>query len=186
MAMAEEGEWERVVGEDDWDAGAMSWEEEDYPTTSTSDSNTSSDCENEEGNDQGGNGNRHPAVGVGLGTALLLGATLGLGVGISVAAVATIASQQIKEQGPTLLDKLGFNSSSNKFKQRIPLNAEKWCQACDSEGRLRDFDVLLKEVAKGGVCPTIRSIVWPFLLGLVRADSSSDERALELEKLKER
>ncbi len=111
-----------------------------------------------------------------------MGATVGLGVGISVAAVAAIASQHLHPDGPTLLEKLGLG----QFKQRRPLKAERWCEACDSEGKVTNFQGLLEDISRGGVCPSIRATVWPFLLGLADPDSTAAERSAHSEALRER
>ena len=169
-----EGSWERVSRSEPWEDD--SWDEELYPDE------TSSSASDGGENGNGDEGERVTPLGVGLGTALLLGATVGLGVGVSVAALATIASRQIQQQAPSLLEKLGFQNLA----ERRPLNAEKWCEACDGEGRLTDFHGLLVAISKGGICPSIRVTVWPFILGLVKPDSTARERARDFDELRKR
>ena len=157
--------------------GRTNREEGRYSTETSSSSVSTSDGEEE------GRGGANP-IGVGIGAALLLGATLGLGVGVGVAALATVASRQIQSQAPSFFDKLGLGP--DKFNKRKPLKAEKWCECCDAEGRVANFQELLKDISKGGICETIRVTVWPFLLGLVDANSTAEERTSQYEEYRAR
>ncbi|KAG9155012.1 hypothetical protein Leryth_012194 [Lithospermum erythrorhizon] len=92
------------------------------------------------------------------------------------------------------------SSSSTKFvdwgnckspwsckRRKHVLKPKRWKQLFDADGRLSDGGVkFLKKVQSGGVDPSIRSEVWPFLLGVYDIKSSKDERhALEVQKRKE-
>ncbi|CAI5508363.1 unnamed protein product, partial [Closterium sp. Naga37s-1] len=56
------------------------------------------------------------------------------------------------------------------------LSAERW-EACQDEfGRVWAIDAALKHIQRGGVEPSIRGEVWPFLLGLYSPNSTHEER----------
>lgn len=169
---------------DDLDRQSVRTQTDSSSSASTSGSD-SEELERQEG--RGGDGEEEEEgknpIGVAIGAGLLLGATLGLGVGVGVAALATVASRQLQNQA-RLLDRFGFNAYT--FKEQKPLNAEKWCECCDGEGKVANFHNLLRDIAKGGLCPTIRVTVWPFLLGLVEANSTAQERASQYAEYRNR
>jgi hypothetical protein len=209
--MASEDSWESIGrdrDEEDLEERVTSWDEEDEHKNQndgdgggdlgegdaervTTDESTStsgrqeSDSEEEgrEEEGQGEDGEGKNPIGVAIGAGLLLGATLGLGVGVGVAALATVASRQLQNQA-RLLDRFGFNAYA--FKEQKPLNAEQWFECCDGEGKVTNFRSLLRDIAKGGLCPTIRVTVWPFLLGLVDANSTAMERASQYDEYRKR
>ncbi|XP_065863112.1 rab GTPase-activating protein 22-like [Euphorbia lathyris] len=62
-------------------------------------------------------------------------------------------------------------------KRKHALSPQQWKSLFTPDGRLEDGGVkLLKKVRSGGVDPTIRAEVWPFLLGVYDLNSSEEER----------
>ena len=173
--------WE-IVPDDIWDG-----EEEDVTIVSPVEDDDwlrHTDCEeHEEKGDSAKVQGMRGAIGVGIGTALVVGASLGIGLGVSVAALTTVAIREAQQQKPEWpwVDKI-----KRIFTKPIPLSAEKWCGACTEEGKIKDFNVILEDIAKGDISSSIRVIVWPFLLGLVDSNSTAEDRAVEFSKLKTR
>ncbi|CAI5467740.1 unnamed protein product [Closterium sp. Yama58-4] len=69
-------------------------------------------------------------------------------------------------------------TQASKFRPRVKkrLSAERW-EACQDEfGRVWAIDAALKHIQRGGVEPSIRGEVWPFLLGLYSPNSTHEER----------
>ncbi|GAB4835042.1 hypothetical protein Ancab_033310 [Ancistrocladus abbreviatus] len=65
---------------------------------------------------------------------------------------------------------------SNKRRKHVLL-PKQWKSLFGSDGKLCDCGVkFLKKVRSGGVDPSIRAEVWPFLLGVYGLDSSNEER----------
>lgn len=103
----------------------------------------------------------------------------GLAVGVAVTAVAGVAVAAavgglIYYNEGTLPFALPFSTR----RQHSPLTAEKWSDYFDpEEGKLVDGgDRLIYKVRGGGIEPSIRAQVWPFLLGVYDLDSNSAER----------
>ncbi|CAA0813056.1 Ypt/Rab-GAP domain of gyp1p superfamily protein [Striga hermonthica] len=79
-----------------------------------------------------------------------------------------------------------FYSSSGRLKspwfrrkRKHILSPDQWRNSFTPEGKLRDNGVkFLKKVRSGGVDPSIRAEVWPFLLGVYDLTSSKEERDL--------
>ncbi|CAF2088848.1 hypothetical protein BRARA_F02657 [Brassica rapa] len=65
----------------------------------------------------------------------------------------------------------------SRFKRKKPLTLQRWKSFFTPDGRLRNRGVgLLKKVRSRGIDPSIRSEVWPFLLGVCDLNSSKEER----------
>eukprot|EP00271_Cylindrocystis_brebissonii_P002918 TRINITY_DN1366_c0_g1_i1.p1 TRINITY_DN1366_c0_g1~~TRINITY_DN1366_c0_g1_i1.p1 ORF type:complete len:614 (-),score=116.59 TRINITY_DN1366_c0_g1_i1:689-2530(-) len=63
-----------------------------------------------------------------------------------------------------------------------PLTPDQWHRAFQ-QGRLKGGgEKVIGRVRKGGCDPNVRAEVWPFLLGLYEANSTSDERAAQREE----
>ncbi|EOA20380.1 hypothetical protein CARUB_v10000693mg [Capsella rubella] len=70
-----------------------------------------------------------------------------------------------------------LKSPWSRRKRKKPLTLKRWKRLFTPEGRLRNGGVdLLKKVRSGGIDPSIRSEVWPFLLGVCDFSSSEEER----------
>ncbi|KAF8722408.1 hypothetical protein HU200_022523 [Digitaria exilis] len=71
----------------------------------------------------------------------------------------------------------GLKSPWWRRRRKAPLTAQEWRALFTPEGKLEDGGVkLLKKVRSGGIEPSIRALVWPFLLGVYSLDSSEAER----------
>ncbi|TVU31986.1 hypothetical protein EJB05_23702 [Eragrostis curvula] len=71
----------------------------------------------------------------------------------------------------------GLKSPWRRRRRKAPLTAQEWRDLFTPEGKLQDGGVkLLKKVRGGGIEPSIRAQVWPFLLGVYSLDSSQAER----------
>ncbi|KAF8089947.1 hypothetical protein N665_0493s0008 [Sinapis alba] len=70
-----------------------------------------------------------------------------------------------------------LKSPWSRFKRKKPLTLQRWKRFFTPDGRLRNRGVdLLKKVRSRGIDPSIRSEVWPFLLGVFDFSSSKEER----------
>ncbi|KAG7551757.1 Rab-GTPase-TBC domain [Arabidopsis thaliana x Arabidopsis arenosa] len=70
-----------------------------------------------------------------------------------------------------------LKSPWSRRKRKKPLTLRRWRRFFTPEGRLRNGGVdLLKKVRSRGIDPSIRSEVWPFLLGVCDLNSSEEER----------
>ncbi|VVB17334.1 unnamed protein product [Arabis nemorensis] len=70
-----------------------------------------------------------------------------------------------------------LKSPWSRRKRKKPLTLRRWKRFFTPEGRLRNGGVgLLKKVRSRGIDPSIRSEVWPFLLGVCDLNSSKEER----------
>ncbi|KAI0488302.1 hypothetical protein KFK09_028130 [Dendrobium nobile] len=89
-------------------------------------------------------------------------------------------SSQVSNRG-------SLKSPWSRRKRKHVLTPQQWKRFFTSEGKLFDGGAkLLKKVRSGGVDPSIRSEVWPFLLGVYELNSSEDERnAVRKQKRKE-
>ncbi|AES98192.1 GTPase-activating gyp7-like protein, putative [Medicago truncatula] len=61
-------------------------------------------------------------------------------------------------------------------KRKRVLSPQQWESSFAPDGRIRNRGKLLKRVRRGGVDPSIRAEVWPFLLGVYGLDTTKDER----------
>ncbi|KAH7839245.1 hypothetical protein Vadar_001681 [Vaccinium darrowii] len=80
-----------------------------------------------------------------------------------------------------------LKSPWSRRRRKHALLPKQWKNLFDSNGRLYDGGVkFLKKVRSGGVDPSIRAEVWPFLLGMYDLNSSKEERdTIRVEKRKE-
>ncbi|KAI4338015.1 hypothetical protein L6164_016370 [Bauhinia variegata] len=70
-----------------------------------------------------------------------------------------------------------LKSPWSRRKRKHALSPQQWRSLFTQDGRLRDGGTkFLKRVRSGGVDPSIRAEVWPFLLGVYNLDSSKEER----------
>lgn len=75
------------------------------------------------------------------------------------------------------LDRGRLKSPWSRRKRKHVLLPKQWRSLFTTDGRLRDGGVkFLKKVRSGGVHPSIRAEVWPFLLGVYDLKSSKEER----------
>ncbi|CAK9158222.1 unnamed protein product [Ilex paraguariensis] len=84
-------------------------------------------------------------------------------------------------------DRGNLKSPWSRRKRKHALSPQQWRRLFTPEGKLRDGGVkFLKKVRSGGVDPSIRAEVWPFLLGVYELKSSKEEREiLRTQKRKE-
>ncbi|XP_022984924.1 GTPase-activating protein GYP7 isoform X4 [Cucurbita maxima] len=80
-----------------------------------------------------------------------------------------------------------LKSPWSRKKRKHALSPQQWRSLFTPDGRLRDGGIkFLKKVRSGGVDPSIRAEVWPFLLGFYDLSSSEEERdAVRVQKRKE-
>ncbi|XP_042984274.1 rab GTPase-activating protein 22-like isoform X1 [Carya illinoinensis] len=80
-----------------------------------------------------------------------------------------------------------LKSPWSRRKRKHALSPQRWRSFFTPDGKLRDGGVkLLKKVRSGGVDPSIRAEVWPFLLGVYELKSSKEERdSIRTQKRKE-
>ncbi|KAL9312840.1 hypothetical protein ACSQ67_018292 [Phaseolus vulgaris] len=70
-----------------------------------------------------------------------------------------------------------LKSPWSRRKRKQVLSPQQWKSLFTQDGRIRDGGIkFLKRVRSGGVDPTIRAEVWPFLLGVYDLDSTKEER----------
>ncbi|KAL8538100.1 hypothetical protein ACS0TY_000160 [Phlomoides rotata] len=70
-----------------------------------------------------------------------------------------------------------IKSPWSRRKRKNILTSQQWRSFFTSDGKLCDNGVkLLKKIRSGGVDPSIRAEVWPFLLGVYELTSSKEER----------
>ncbi|XP_047093623.1 rab GTPase-activating protein 22-like [Lolium rigidum] len=108
-----------------------------------------------------------------LGSAGMNGGRWNTAVAVGVTAAAGIALVAI-----VVSSRRGGIKSPWRRRRRKPVLASKeWRSLFTPEGKLYDGGVkLVKRVRNGGVEPSIRAEVWPFLLGVYNLDSSQAER----------
>ncbi|KAI3704828.1 hypothetical protein L1987_75057 [Smallanthus sonchifolius] len=73
-------------------------------------------------------------------------------------------------------DRGRLKSPWSRRKRKHPLTPQQWRSLFTPEGKLRDGFKFLKKVRSGGVDASIRSEVWPFLLGVYELNSCKEER----------
>ncbi|KAG6574260.1 hypothetical protein SDJN03_28147, partial [Cucurbita argyrosperma subsp. sororia] len=80
-----------------------------------------------------------------------------------------------------------LKSPWSRKKRKHALSPQQWRSLYTPDGKLRDGGLkFLKKVRSGGVDPSIRPEVWPFLLGVYDLTSSEEERdAVRVQKRKE-
>ncbi|XP_072966886.1 rab GTPase-activating protein 22-like [Typha angustifolia] len=86
-----------------------------------------------------------------------------------------------------LSDRGSLRSAWSRRKRKHALSRRQWYCLFSANGRFRDGGVkFLKKVRRGGIDPSIRAEVWPFLLGVYDLNSSEAERnAIMIRKRKE-
>ncbi|WOL10597.1 hypothetical protein Cni_G19356 [Canna indica] len=96
--------------------------------------------------------------------------------GIALAATIIISSRRGSLKSPW-----------SRRKRRCPLTRQQWNNLFSPDGKFRDGGMhFLKKVRSGGIDPSIRAEVWPFLLGVYDLNSSRAERnAIGVQKRKE-
>ncbi|KAL4281289.1 hypothetical protein GQ457_03G014740 [Hibiscus cannabinus] len=84
-------------------------------------------------------------------------------------------------------DRVRLKSPWSRRRKKRALSPQQWRDFFTPDGRLRDGGVtFLKEVRRRGVDRSIRSEVWPFILGVYDLNSSEEERdAVRTQKRKE-
>ncbi|KAK4273854.1 hypothetical protein QN277_017168 [Acacia crassicarpa] len=93
----------------------------------------------------------------------------------SVLFVVTSSSSPASSRSPS--DRGRLKSPWSRRKRKHALSPQQWKSLFTQEGRLRDGGAkFLKRVRSGGVDPTIRAEVWPFLLGVFDLESTKEER----------
>ncbi|XP_057950787.1 rab GTPase-activating protein 22-like isoform X1 [Malania oleifera] len=105
----------------------------------------------------------------------------------SVAAVTAMAGFALAVAVFYTSRRVHLKSPWSRKKKRHALSPSQWRSSFTSDGKLRDGGVkFLKKVRSGGVDPSIRAEVWPFLLGLYDLSSSKVERdSIRTQKRKE-
>ncbi|KAL0548826.1 hypothetical protein IC582_013302 [Cucumis melo] len=80
-----------------------------------------------------------------------------------------------------------LKSPWSRKKRKHALSPQQWRGLFTPDGKLRDGGIkFLKKVRSGGVDPSIRAEVWPFLLGVYDLSSTQEERdAVRVQKRKE-
>ncbi|XP_038686159.1 GTPase-activating protein GYP7-like isoform X2 [Tripterygium wilfordii] len=80
-----------------------------------------------------------------------------------------------------------LKSPWSQRRRKHTLSPQQWRSLFTQEGKLRDGGIkLLKKVRSGGVDPSIRPEVWPFLLGVYDLGSTKQEReVVKIQKRKE-
>ncbi|KAJ8512520.1 hypothetical protein OPV22_002954 [Ensete ventricosum] len=96
--------------------------------------------------------------------------------GLALAATLVISSRRGSLRSPW-----------SRRKRKHALTKQQWNSFFTSDGKLRDGGVkFLKKVRSGGIDPSIRAEVWPFLLGVYDLKSSKvDRKASQAQKRKE-
>ncbi|XP_043715198.1 rab GTPase-activating protein 22-like isoform X1 [Telopea speciosissima] len=133
----------------------------------------------------GGGGSRAGGISRGGGGGGFLGvaATSNVGLAIAVTAMAGLALA-----ATIVYSRRGsLKSPWSRRRRKHALSPRLWKSLFTPDGKLRNGGVkLLKKVRSGGVDPSIRAEVWPFLLGVYDLDSSKEERdSIRAQKRKE-
>ncbi|XP_051138212.1 rab GTPase-activating protein 22-like [Andrographis paniculata] len=88
-----------------------------------------------------------------------------------------VTSSNTSPASSTSSDRGRLKSPWSRRKRKHILSARQWRSLFATDGKLRDNGAkFLKKVRSGGVDPSIRAEVWPFLLGVYDLASSKDER----------
>ncbi|KAI3926693.1 hypothetical protein MKW92_040865 [Papaver armeniacum] len=98
-----------------------------------------------------------------------------VGIAVAVTAMAGIALA-----ATIVYSRRGHLRSPWSFRRRKhPLSNQQWKNLFDEDGKFSDGGVkFLKKVRSGGVDPSIRAEVWPFLLGVYDLSSTKEEREI--------
>ncbi|KAL2547582.1 Ypt/Rab-GAP domain of gyp1p superfamily protein [Forsythia ovata] len=101
--------------------------------------------------------------------------------------VASSSASSSSSSSPVSSDRGSLKSPWSRRRRKHALLAKQWKSLFDADGKLCDGGIkLLKKVRSGGVEPSIRAEVWPFLLGFYDVKSSQKERdAIVAQKRKE-
>ncbi|KAI3693722.1 hypothetical protein L1987_76674 [Smallanthus sonchifolius] len=88
-----------------------------------------------------------------------------------------VASSSSSSSSPISTTRGHLQSPWSRWRRKHALQPKQWKSLFDEDGRLCDGGVkLLKKVRSGGVHPSLRAEVWPFLLGVYDLKSSKEER----------
>ncbi|CAI9772622.1 unnamed protein product [Fraxinus pennsylvanica] len=101
--------------------------------------------------------------------------------------IASSSTSSSSSSSPVPSDRGSLKSPWSRRRRKHALLAKQWKSLFDADGKLSDGGIkLLKKVRSGGVEPSIRAEVWPFLLGFYDVKSSQKERdAIGAQKRKE-
>ncbi|GFX80597.1 TBC1 domain family member 15 [Trichonephila clavipes] len=69
-----------------------------------------------------------------------------------------------------------------KVTREEPVTLEEWASYVDSEGRIKDFEVLRQRIFKGGLMHSVRKEAWKYLLEVYPPDASNKEKAVIQDK----
>ncbi|CAN6218473.1 unnamed protein product [Urochloa humidicola] len=113
-------------------------------------------------------------------------AASGSAVAVVSAAAAASSSSSPASSSPHS-DRGGIKSPWSRRKRKRALSREQWDSLFSANGKLRDGGKkFLKKVRSGGIEPSLRAEVWPFLLGVYDLNSSEEERnTVKIKKRKE-
>ncbi|KAL8535591.1 hypothetical protein ACS0TY_011284 [Phlomoides rotata] len=88
-----------------------------------------------------------------------------------------VASSPSSSSSPVSSDRGSIKSPWSRRRRKHALLAKQWKGLFDADGKLSDGGIkFLKKIRTGGVEPSIRAEVWPFLLGMYDVKSSRRER----------
>ncbi|KAL3838035.1 hypothetical protein ACJIZ3_022626 [Penstemon smallii] len=98
-----------------------------------------------------------------------------------------IASSNSSPDSSSSTDRVRLKSPWSRRKRKHILSPQQWRTLFTPDGKLRDNGIkFLKKIRSGGVDPSIRAEVWPFLLGVYDLTSSKEERdVIRTQKRKE-
>ncbi|KAL2524896.1 Ypt/Rab-GAP domain of gyp1p superfamily protein [Abeliophyllum distichum] len=101
--------------------------------------------------------------------------------------VASSSASSSSSSSPVSSDRGSLKLPWSRRRRKHALLAKQWKSLFDADGKLCDGGInLLKKVRSGGVEPSIRAEVWPFLLGFYDVKSSQKERdVIRAQKRKE-
>lgn len=117
-----------------------------------------------------------------------LGSNAGLAVGMTaMAGLAVVATFVISSSSSSSHRRSSISSPWSSRRRRRALSHRRWKSLLSAEGKLRDGGVkFLRKARNGGIDPSIRSEVWPFLLGVYDLNSTEAERnIIKVQKRKE-
>ncbi|XP_077248465.1 rab GTPase-activating protein 22-like isoform X1 [Tasmannia lanceolata] len=94
----------------------------------------------------------------------------GIAIGVTAMAGLALAATLVYSRRGSL------KSPWSRRRRKHALLPRQWKSLFSPDGKLQDEVKFLKKVRSGGVDPSIRSEVWPFLLGVYDINSSKEER----------
>ncbi|XVF53160.1 hypothetical protein PTKIN_Ptkin05aG0077800 [Pterospermum kingtungense] len=105
----------------------------------------------------------------------------------SVLLVVAPSSSSSSSSSPLPTDRGNLKSPWSRRRRKHALLPKQWKNLFTADGKLIDDGVkFLKKIRSGGVDPSIRAEVWPFLLGVYGINSSKEERdSIRSQKRKE-